>query len=35
MTESDWISSDQIAGYPHPKVAKTLYGHDAKETRIS
>ena len=31
MTESDLISSDQVAGYPHPKVTKTLFGHDAKE----
>ena len=27
MTESNLISSDQIEGYPHPKVTEKLFGH--------
>ncbi len=31
MTESNLILSDQIEGYPHPKVAKNLFGHQSAE----
>ena len=31
MTENNLILSDQIAGYPHPKVTKNLFGHDFSE----
>ena len=31
MTENNLILSDQIEGYPHPKVIKTLFGHHSAE----
>jgi len=31
MTETQFILSDQIEGYPHPKVAKTIFGHETQE----
>ena len=31
MTENNLTLSDQITGYPHPKVTKTLFGHDFSE----
>ena len=31
MTETQFILSDQIEGYPHPKFTKTLFGHETKE----
>ena len=31
MTETNLISSDQIEGYPHPKVTKKLFGHQFAE----
>ena len=31
MTESSLISSDQIEGYPHPKMTKQLFGHQFAE----
>ena len=31
MTENNLILSDQIEGYPHPKVTKTLFGHHSAE----
>ena len=31
MTENNLILSDQITGYPHPKVTETLFGHDFSE----
>ena len=31
MTENNLISSDQIEGYPHPKVTKKLFGHQFAE----
>ncbi len=31
MTESNLISSDQIEGYPHPKMTKKLFGHQFAE----
>ena len=27
MSENNLILSDQIEGYPHPKVTETLFGH--------
>ena len=31
MTENQFILSDQIEGYPHPKLTKTLFGHETQE----
>ena len=31
MTEIQFILSDQIEGYPHPKLTKKLFGHETKE----
>ena len=31
MTESNLISSDQIEGYPHPKMTQQLFGHQFAE----
>ena len=31
MTETNLISSDQIEGYPHPKVTEKLFGHQFAE----
>ena len=31
MTEAKLILSDQIEGYPHPKLTETLYGHEYQE----
>ncbi len=31
MTESNLISSDQIEGYPHPKMTEQLFGHQFAE----
>ena len=31
MTEAQLILSDQIEGYPHPKLTETLYGHEYQE----
>ena len=31
MTENNLTLSDQITGYPHPKVTETLFGHDFSE----
>ena len=31
MTENNLMLSDQIAGYPHPKVTETMFGHDFSE----
>ena len=31
MTDNNLISSDQIEGYPHPKAAETLFGHQFAE----
>ena len=31
MTDNNLISSDQIEGYPHPKVTETLFGHQFAE----
>ena len=31
MTANNLISSDQIEGYPHPKAAETLFGHQFAE----
>ena len=31
MTETQFILSDQIEGYPHPKVTKTIFGHETQE----
>ena len=31
MTETQSILSDQIEGYPHPKLTKTLFGHEIQE----
>jgi|TARA_B100000161_G_scaffold255968_1_gene218604 DNA polymerase-3 subunit delta' len=31
MTEAQLILSDQIDGYPHPKLTETLYGHEYQE----
>ena len=31
MTETQFILSDQIEGYPHPKFTKTLFGHETQE----
>ena len=31
MTESNLISSDQIEGYPHPKMTEKLFGHQFAE----
>ena len=31
MTETSLISSDQIEGYPHPKVTENLFGHQFAE----
>ena len=31
MTETQFILSDQIEGYPHPKITKTLFGHEIQE----
>ncbi len=31
MTETQFILSDQIEGYPHPKLTKTLFGHETQE----
>ena len=31
MTANNLISSDQIEGYPHPKAADTLFGHQFAE----
>jgi DNA polymerase-3 subunit delta' len=31
MTETQFILSDQIEGYPHPKVEKTIFGHETQE----
>ena len=31
MTENNLMLSDQIAGYPHPKVTETIFGHDFSE----
>mgnify|MGYP003298713428 FL=1 len=31
MTETNLISSDQIEGYPHPKVTEALFGHQFAE----
>ena len=31
MIENQFILSDQIEGYPHPKLTKTLFGHETQE----
>ena len=31
MTDSNLVLSDQIEGYPHPKVTKNLFGHQSAE----
>ena len=31
MTANNLISSDQIEGYPHPKTAEKLFGHQFEE----
>jgi DNA polymerase-3 subunit delta' len=31
MSENNLILSDQIEGYPHPKVTETLFGHEVAE----
>ena len=31
MSENNLILSDQIEGYPHPKVTETLFGHHVAE----
>ena len=31
MTDSNLVLSDQIEGYPHPKVTKNLFGHQSTE----
>ncbi len=31
MTESNLVLSDQIEGYPHPKITKNLFGHQSAE----
>ena len=31
MTEPQLTLSDQVEGYPHPKLTETLYGHEAQE----
>ncbi len=31
MTETQLILSDQIEGYPHPKLTRTLFGHETQE----
>ena len=31
MTEAQLMLSDQIEGYPHPKLTETLYGHEYQE----
>ena len=31
MTETNLISSDQIEGYPHPKLTEKLFGHQFAE----
>ena len=34
MTEDNLILSDQIEGYPHPKITETLFGHQFAEQEI-
>ena len=34
MTETQFILSDQIEGYPHPKFTKTLFGHETQEKEL-
>ena len=31
MTETQLLLSDQIEGYPHPKLTESLYGHEYQE----
>ena len=35
MTEAQLTLSDQVEGYPHPKLTETLYGHEAQEKEFS
>ena len=34
MTANNLISSDQIEGYPHPKAAEKLFGHQFAEQQF-